>query len=44
MKMLSKFITNSELCLNIGHPTPLGYLVLIGILIIALIGWSVMKR
>jgi hypothetical protein len=42
--MLEKFITKSEVCITSGHPTPLGYLVLIGILIIALIGWSVMKR
>ena len=35
--MLEKFIQSNEVCFNIGHPTALGWLVVVGLAIFSVI-------
>jgi len=37
-------IEKSEICFNLGHPTPLGYLVLVILVVISFVGWYVSKK
>ncbi len=43
-KMLDKLIRFEEVCLTIGTPTGLGFLLLIALVIVAAIGYGVAKR
>lgn len=42
--MLEKFIEKSEICFNIGHPNGLGFLILIGLILLSLIGYLLSKK
>lgn len=42
--MLDKLIEYEDVCLTIGRPTGLGFLILIALVIIAVIGYGVAKR
>lgn len=37
--MIDKFIQSDSLCINIGHPTPLGWVILVGLVIISVIAF-----
>jgi len=38
--MLEKFIQSKEVCFNVGHPTTLGWLILVGLVILIVIIWG----
>jgi len=42
--MIENFIEFEKVCLTIGRPTGLGFLLLIGLVIIAAIGYGLAKR
>ena len=42
--MIDKLIQIEKVCVTIGRPTGLGFLILIGLVIIAAIGYGVIKR
>ena len=42
--MIDKLIQFEKVCVTIGRPTGLGFLILIGLVLIAAIGYGVRKR
>jgi len=37
--MLDKFIQSKEICFNVGHPTALGWLIIVGLVLLSVIIW-----
>jgi len=42
--MLDKLIQLEQVCFTIGRPTGLGFLLLIGLVILAAVGWALKKN
>lgn len=38
--MLDKFIQSKEVCFNVGYPTALGWLILVGLVVLSVIVWG----